>query len=763
MSLIDWCITIIPTVFIIGLGIYVKKYVIGVSDFMVAGRVCRRYVLTTSNMANALGLVTLIAYVEIQYKTGFALDFWRNLLLPVSVIISLSGYCLYRFRETKVMSLGQFLELRYNRSLRIFSCFLRSLAEMMANMIMPALAARFFIYYLDLPQKFNFFGIEISTFLLIVIITLTVAISLIFTAGTLSIIITDTMQGLLFFPVIVVFIIFILTKFSWGGEIVPVMLDRAADESFLNPYDVEKLSDFNLFWLFVIFVGMIMHPASHYIGSSNAAISAHESKMASILGAWRGAFTTVFFVIIGVSVITVMNHINYNKDAKDVRVYVSQKIAEELIPDEKTRDNFMQEIKNIPVAEHRIGVDEPYSQTNNPDEVYFQTAQAQFGLDGVGSANTQQFKTLFRQMMLPVAIKQMMPTGLIGLFCMMILLFIISTDDSRIYSASSTLVQDCIVPFYKSGTLSPQKHIFYIRLLSIGVGVFFLIGSYFMAQLDYINLFIQIMYGMWLGGCGPMLIFGFYSKFGTSAGAWSSLLAGMSINLSGALIQRNWAETIYPWLEKIGYVDKVGVFLQTVSRPFNPYINWEMNRLKFPINSYEIYFMAMMVSIIVYCAVSYLTCKEPFNLDRMLHRGKYAIDGEVKIKTKWTLRNIFSKIIGITPEYSKADKVIAYSVFGYSFIYKFLIAFALVAIWNFFSPWKVEWWGKYFFMVSIIIPGIAAFFTAIWFGIGSVKDLRLMFKDLQGRVANPDDNGMVEGHISVADKASMEKIDKINK
>ena len=71
-----------------------------------------------------------------------------------------------------------------------------------------------------------------------------------------------------------------------------------------------------------------------------------------------------------------------------------------------------------------------------------------------------------------------------------------------------------MVPFYKNETLSPEKHIWWIRFISIGVGVFFLFGSFFMAQIDYINMFVNIMYGMWLGGCGPMMIFGFYSRFG---------------------------------------------------------------------------------------------------------------------------------------------------------------------------------------------------------------------------------------------------------
>ena len=58
MSWIDWVITIVPVCFVLWLGWHVRKYIIGVSDYLVAGRVCHRYVISTSGMANALGLVT---------------------------------------------------------------------------------------------------------------------------------------------------------------------------------------------------------------------------------------------------------------------------------------------------------------------------------------------------------------------------------------------------------------------------------------------------------------------------------------------------------------------------------------------------------------------------------------------------------------------------------------------------------------------------------------------------------------------------------
>ena len=83
-----------------------------------------------------------------------------------------------------------------------------------------------------------------------------------------------------------------------------------------------------------------------------------------------------------------------------------------------------------------------------------------------------------------------------------------------------------------------------------------------------------------------------------------------------------------------------------------------MDAIKFPINSNELFFIAMLLGIAAYCAVSLLTFKEKFNLDRMLHRGIYSDGGESR-KTEPNFRSVFSRLIGIDENYTRGDKVIA--------------------------------------------------------------------------------------------------------
>lgn len=756
MHLIDWLIVIIPVTFILSAAVYAKKYVAGVVDFLAAGRVAGRYVISVGDLTSGLGVITLVALVEAKYQVGYALTFWDYMIIPVGIIMGLTGFCVYRFRETKALSIGQFLEMRYSRNFRIIAASIRTIAEMLTNAIGPAIAANFFIYFLNLPHNVTVLGMNIPTFSIVVASVLCMAILVMWPGGRISLLITDSFQGIISYPIFVVIGGYVLLTFSWNGEIAPTMLDRVPGESFLNPFDIAELRDFNLFALAVFVLGSILNRAS-WIGNdtTNCGRTPHEQKMAGILGSWRGGFSGLMIILVAVTIITVMTHRNHAEQAYGIRQQLSQKVTEETVVEPELRTTLNQRIAALPVTAHEIGVDAPLSRDNNIDTPFMETAQATLGSDGEGNLTFQKYRTLYNQMMMPVALRNMLPVGVMGLFCLLMVMLMLSTDDSRIFNASSTIVQDIIQPFLKN-PLSPERHLLVLRLASVVIAIFFFFCSIFFVHLDYINMFITIMSAVWLGGAGPIMIFGLYSRFGTTFGAYCALCFGSGISVATLILQRNWAEHIYPFLVNQGWEGPIGKFLESASSPFNPYIVWKMDAVKFPINSYESYFIAMVTGVAAYVIGSLITRKEPYNLDRLLHRGEYNIDGKQPAKIKWTPRNAFSKLIGITSDYTTGDKVIAWSVFSYAIIYKLIFCFIVVLIWNLISPWPASWWGDYFFYTTIAVSGVLAIISTVWFLIGGIIDTRRLFKDLAMRVDNPLDDGRVVGHISLADKEAFE-------
>ena len=167
--------------------------------------------------------------------------------------------------------------------------------------------------------------------------------------------------------------------------------------------------------------------------------------------------------------------------------------------------------------------------------------------------------------------------------------------------------------------------------------------------------------------------------------------------------------------------------------------------------------IAMISGIIAYTAGSLVTYRGPYNLERLLHRGIYSTDGEKKLHSAWTWRNIMSKLIGITPEYTRGDRIIAWSVFFYSIVYQLGIAFAGVVIRNLFAPWPLEYWSIYFYITILLVPAVSGIITTVWFTWGGVRDTLQLFRDLKARVDNPLDDGRVAGQVSLADRFVLDK------
>ncbi len=566
--------------------------------------------------------------------------------------------------------------------------------------------------------------------------------------------ITDCVQGLLSYPIFVVISGYVLLKFSWDIDVFPVLWNRIPEESFIDPYDVAQLRDFNIFAIVVTVTSTVLNRAS-WIGMdiSGSGRTPHEQKMAGVLASFRAGFAFTMITLLAIVVIAFMNGGHFasknNDNPFDLTNAEVRRVLTAMVIDETVNDPALTERINAKVAaihDPALLNNElpPLSQEKNLDTPYFDAVRDELGDSPEARLQFQEYRTLYFQQMMPVVMSKIFPVGLFGLFCLLMIMLLVSTDASRIFNAAGCLVQDMILPFYE-GHLEPEKHLLILRLTSVGVTLFFFVVSLFFAQLDYINMFMTIMCALWLGGAGPIMLGGLYTRFGNLTGAWSAIIFGSGTSLLGLIFQRNWAQSIYPWLEQAGMVEGLNSFLIAVSSPFEPWIHWEMDAVKFPINSYEIFFISMALSVGSYIIGSFLTYK-PFDLDKLLHRDPDA----AKVKADWSLREIFGKMLGITAEYTKCDRIITYSLFIYSFGYQFIAIFVAVIIWNIFQPWPQSWWDSYFYINNLIIPIIIGVISTVWFLIGGIKDTIQLFIDLARRKENPLDNGQVnKGENSV--------------
>ena len=326
------------------------------------------------------------------------------------------------------------------------------------------------------------------------------------------------------------------------------------------------------------------------------------------------------------------------------------------------------------------------------------------------------------QMRMPIAINFMLPVIIKGMVCSIMLFGLLACDSSYLHSWGSILVQDVILPL-KKAPLTPREHIKYLKWAIVGVAAFGFFFGIFFRQTEYIFMFFALTGAIFVGGAGSVIAGGLYWKKGTGAGAWAAMITGSLLAGGGILIQQCW-KSIQPVL--LNLLPSTQIIID--------------NPDKFPVNGQTIFFVAMLSSITIYVVISLLTCKEDFNMDKLLHRGKYAIADDkieevAKENKKWSLKSI----IGIDEHFTRGDKLISISVFSWSMFWWFV--FLVVTLWNLVSPWPLAWWASYWKFYAIVIPLIIGVITTIWFLWGGIHDLRQLYKDLKRYKSDSSDDG----------------------
>ncbi len=657
---IDYLILIVPTVIVLIVAWRTRRHMQGVSDFMSGGRVAGRYLVAVSDSMAIVGLITVLALFEQVYASGFALRFWTTISIPVVMLVTMTGFVVYRFRETRAFTLAQFFEARYSRRFRIFAGVLGAASGIINYGLFPAVGAQFFVSYCDLPAYFSLAGVHVLTLAALMFAFLTAAVAIILTGGQLTILVTDFLQGMFTYIACIVLAVVVLYMFRWD-QITSALSQGSQGHSLLDPFDSFALKDFNIVFVligaFASVYGVMAWQGTQ--GFNCAAASAHEAKMGKMLGTWRMVAITLMLTVLAVAAYTFLNHPDFAA-------------------------------ASVPVHERLAAIANPAIRT---------------------------------QQSVPLALAHFLPAGASGAFMAVMAFLMISTDTAYLHSWGTIIIQDIVLPM-RQRPFTPRQQLLLLRLSVTGVAVFAFCFSLFFTQATYILMFMAMTGAIYLGGAGACIIGGLYWRRGTAAGAWGAMIVGSSIAALGIVLTHGWGH-IGPWL--------------LASFPNNRFLI--ENQARFPINGQVMFFIAMMGGIVTYVVLSLLTCRKPFDLDRMLNRAE-----RTGPSVRPSVMNGLRRLLGIGPEFTVSDKVIAMAVFGWSMF--LFIVWLVVTLWNLVTPWPLESWGTYCLWMGVIVPLIVGVITTAAFGIGGTRDLIVMFRRLREMTRDERDDGRV-----VADRA----------
>ena len=642
--------------------------------------------LSVSSGIAGLGAISVVMYLEMGFVSGFSLAWWGLSQGIIILILTMSGWVIYRFRSTRCLTLAQFFEKRYSRRFRIFTGIIAFVAGIINFGIFPAVGAQFFINYCGLPDSF----IGLPVYPMVMIFLLGISLYFVYTGGQIAVIIADFFQGIFATFVLIVVVLYLFFSVGWDQvteslEHTPIKLaheeieslrsdqffsgltemeqnkqvneidEKYENSSRINPFKTSHVEDFN-FWYFLIGIIGIMYSSMSWQGAqayNSSAKSAHEAKMGAVLAGFRGLPQGLFFLLVPVLIYVFMNHADYQSVADTVNL-------------------------------------------------------------SLGELETE---TLKSQMRGPMVLSTVLPVGLLGAFAAMMLAAFVSTHDTYLHSWATILVQDVIMPF-RDKPFDKDTHLKVLRYSIFGVAVFIFLFSILFQQNQKIALFFAITAAIFAGGSGAVIIGGLYWKRGTTTAAWTAMIVGAVVSVGGVLVKQISSDWLID-LSTMGQLKNVLIYIRNI-------------------NGQEYWGISMGLSALSYVGVSLAVKHEPFNMDKLLNRGTYGIEGETKVISETT--ELGWKIFMMGKEFTKTDKMIY--ILNYVWTGMWTFVFIIGTVYNLSNEVSDGAWMA-FWKNYIYIQVIFALITIVWFSIGGFKDLKVMMSKLKTDYRDHGDDGWV--------------------
>jgi SSS family solute:Na+ symporter len=340
------------------------------------------------------------------------------------------------------------------------------------------------------------------------------------------------------------------------------------------------------------------------------------------------------------------------------------------------------------------------------------------------------------QMRMPMALGVFLAPGVKGAFCAVLLFGLLAGQGVQLHIFGSTFLQDVVLPLRKK-PFEPKAHMKALKVSIFVVAIFVCIFSALFKPVDYLVMIVSLIGAIYLGGIGLVCWGGLYWKKGTTAGAWTALSLGATLGLSFNLIEEFWQQ-LSPILIRMFGPGAWGEY-------FTAHAD------KCPLNGQELSVITAAIAGTGYIVVSLATCRKDFNLEEMLHRGKYRLPSEdILMGIPEKSQSFLHRFLQIDEHFTRGDKWLVIGTFGWT---TFMTLVALVVLfWRLFlGRLSRDWWFNYTMITGVWVTLVIGVITTVWFLIGVTRDLINLFHTLETVKRSDSDDGTVRNHHNVGE------------
>ncbi|MGC6367475.1 MAG: sodium:solute symporter family protein [Candidatus Marinamargulisbacteria bacterium] len=194
----------------IGIGVLSSKKVSTMVDYLVAGRKISPYLGVASLGGTELGLITVMYNAQKGFSAGLSALHMAIIAGVVTFLVGKSGFIVVPLRRLKVLTIPEFYEQRFGRSVRVVGAIVLVLAGVL-NMGLFLKVAAIFVAVV--------FGLDPTGWPLIICMTTLLVLVLVYTllGGMVSVILTDFIQFILLSLALIIFAGVLYLGLGWDA------------------------------------------------------------------------------------------------------------------------------------------------------------------------------------------------------------------------------------------------------------------------------------------------------------------------------------------------------------------------------------------------------------------------------------------------------------------------------------------------------------------------------------------------------------------
>jgi len=225
LNYLDIAIILVYLILIFYSGFIMKKYVGGISDYLVADRTMGFHLGLLSMMCTEIGIITYVYYAEMGFKAGFSA---LMVAFPTAIaffVLGKTGFIIKPLVEMRIMTIPEFFSRKFNTNIRLYVGALMAIGGILNFGVFPGVEANFINIVTGIPQEYV---------LLTMVILLTVVLLYTLMGGMISVILTNYLQYALLSLGMIFITIYGVWKVGWQDILNAVQTNYG--EKGINPF-----------------------------------------------------------------------------------------------------------------------------------------------------------------------------------------------------------------------------------------------------------------------------------------------------------------------------------------------------------------------------------------------------------------------------------------------------------------------------------------------------------------------------------------------